>query len=220
MRKVDEAESTPYADFVKIQIVKTGIFDHALRVVEFFQPEHQQTNPLSGTAADPTLNHLLSKTAHDAAADPKLKHGLEPLLTGPLALLTIPAVSPAHLRAAFSIVAPSAPNFPAPKRRTNPSYYDAAVQNGLPKLMLLGARIEGKVFDTEGARWVGGIPGGLQGLRAQLVAMLQGVGAGVTTALETAGRSVYYTMESRKAVLEEEASPKEKDTAEAPKESS
>jgi large subunit ribosomal protein L10 len=119
-----------------------------------------------------------------------------------MAVLTVPTVSPQHLRAALSILAPS-PEFPAPRRRTNPSYYEAAVQSGLPKLLLLGARIEGKTFDVDGARWVGAIPGGLDGLRAQLVVMLQGLGASVTTTLETASKSLYLTMESRRSVLED-----------------
>jgi large subunit ribosomal protein L10 len=210
MRKVDEAESTPYADYIKLHIVKTGIFDHSLRVVEFFKPEQQQADAgaLAGTAGTLQPKHFLSAAAHEAAADKKLKHGLEQLFSGPLAILTIPAISPAHLKAAFSILAPS-PKFPAPKRKSNPSYYEAPIQNGLPKLMLLGARIEGKVFDTDGARWIGGIPGGIHGLRAQLVGMLQGFGAGITNTLETAGRSVYFTMESRKSMLEEDGSPKE-----------
>ena len=74
--------------------------------------------------------------------------------------------------------------------------------------MLLGARVEGKTFDMDATRWLGGIEGGLEGLRAQLVYMLQGVGAGITGALEGAGRSLYFTMESRRQMLEEEAKPK------------
>lgn len=81
---------------------------------------------------------------------------------------------------------------------------------GLQKMMLLAARVEGKVFDVEGARWVGGIEGGMTGLRSQLVAALQGVGAGVTGALEGAGKSLYLTLESRRSVLDEEQNGGEK----------
>ena len=69
---------------------------------------------------------------------------------------------------------------------------------------MIAARVDGKVFDVDGARWVGGIEGGMGGLRSQLVAALQGVGAGVTGALEGAGKSLYLTLESRRSVLEEE----------------
>lgn len=119
-------------------------------------------------------------------------------------LMTFPNVSPQHMKAALSILAPGAPDFPAPTRRANPGYYDIVVQSGLQKLLLLGARVEGKVFDVEGAKWVGKIEGGLDGLRAQLVAMLQGAGAGITNALESPGRSLYITVEGRRMMLEDD----------------
>lgn len=88
-------------------------------------------------------------------------------------------------------------------------------QSGLQKLLLLGARVEGKVFDTDGVRWIGGIEGGLEGLRAQLVAMLAGVGAGVTGLLEGMSRSLYFTLEGRKGMLEDEdRGPPEEKSAE------
>lgn len=73
--------------------------------------------------------------------------------------------------------------------------------------MLLGARVEGRVFDGEGVRWVGGIEGGMGGLRSQLVGMLGSVGAGVTGALEGVGRGIYFTLEGRRRMLEEEQKP-------------
>ncbi|KAK6443472.1 hypothetical protein LTR95_000299 [Oleoguttula sp. CCFEE 5521] len=171
----------------KIQIVQT-----ALKVVEFW-------DPTGGEAA-----HGLSAEAHKAAKrNAKLRHGLEPLLSGPIAVLTFPDVSPAHVKAALSILAPSK-QFPAPKRRANPGYYEAGVQNGLQKLMFLGARVEGKVFDAEGTKWVGSIEGGMMGLRGQLVAMLQSLGGSLTSTLEAAGRSLYVTVEGRRMALEEE----------------
>ena len=227
LRKVDEdlAKSGNHehvGSSAKIQIVQTGIFASAMKVVEFWNPKFDE--PLATHPYDPqtassasigktkpnakssAFTHGLSRKAwgdankkHDA-----LKHGLEPLLSGPLAIMTFPSVSPQHVKAALCILSPSAPRFPAPKRRTNPGYHEKPVQDGLQKLMLLGARVDGKVFDMEGARWVGGIEGGIDGLRAQLVAMLQGVGAGITSTLEAAGRSLYVTVESRRIMLEEE----------------
>jgi len=225
LRKVDEERAAAghgnaFADGIKFQVVQTGIFAAALRVVEFFHPEqqpkatkHHPSDPRSPTSAvipdtlptpgDMRYTHGLSRAAHEAAANRKLKHGLEPLLSGPIALVTFPQVSPAHLKAVLSILSPN-PAFPAPKRRVAPGYHEPAVQTGLQKLMLLGARVEGKVFDLDGTRWVGGIEGGIDGLRAQLVAMLQGIGAGITNTLEAAGRSLYFTMEGRKGMLEDE----------------
>jgi large subunit ribosomal protein L10 len=213
LKKVDEdlaksGNEDNVGSETKMQVVQTGIFASALKVVEFWDPKFEELSsaPSTQTKGDPAHNHGLSKKAFKTATqNKKLQHGLEPLLSGPLAVLTLPAVSPQHLKAAISILAPSAPDFPAPKRKANPSYHEPAVQNGLQKLMLLGARVEGKVFDVEGVKWVGGIQGGLEGLRAQLVAMLQGAAAGLTTTLEAASKSLYLTVEGRRGMLEEEA---------------
>ena len=64
--------------------------------------------------------------------------------------------------------------------------------------------MEGRVFDNEGVRWVGGIEGGMEGLRGQLVRVLAEVGAGVTGTLEGVGRSLWVTVEGRRGMLEEE----------------
>jgi large subunit ribosomal protein L10 len=223
LQKVDAARvaaghpSEPLADAIKMQIIQTGIFAAALRVVEFYKPESQPcaldpTDPSTRSSATipvftqsgNELTHTLSKAAHEAVADTRTAHALAPLLSGPLCLLTFPNVSPQHMKAALSILSPSPPQFPAPTRRANPGWHDAAIQSGLQKLLLLGARVEGKVFDVEGAKWVGSIDGGLDGLRAQLVAMLQGIGGGVTNTLESAGRSIYFTVEGRRTMLEDE----------------
>jgi large subunit ribosomal protein L10 len=76
--------------------------------------------------------------------------------------------------------------------------------------MMLGARAEGRVFDQTGARWIGGIEGGLTGLRAQLVALLQQFGVGLASTLEAASKSLYFSLESRRGMLEEEK-PKPKE---------
>ena len=227
LRKVDEsrAEATgqneDLADGVKVQIIQTGIFAAALHVAEYFDPEIQPeqrpippSDPITQSsrelreafspAADPTLRHGLSRVAYEAVKSKRFIHELNPLLSGPLAIVTFPAVTTEHLKAALSILAPNPPNFPAPTRRANPGYHDPSVQAGLQKLILLGARVEGKVFDLDGTRWVGSIEGGLDGLRGQLVALLQSFGAGITTTLESAGKNLYITMDSRKTMLEQE----------------
>jgi large subunit ribosomal protein L10 len=215
LQKVDEAEAAPsgkpskdVASGVKVQIIQTGIFAAALRVVEFYRPEQTQAKE-----GEEMLTHALSKAAHDAVVNKKTAHDLAPLLSGPLVVLTFPTVSPQHMKAVLSILAPSPPLFPAPTRRANPGYHEAGVQNGLQKLMLLGARVEGRVFDGQGVKWVGGIDGGLEGLRAQLVQLLQGIGAGVTNTLESAARNLYITVESRRTMLEDEGKPVEKEEA-------
>lgn len=184
----------PLADSIKMQIITTSIFQAALLVVEHFHPSEQ----------DATLTHALSRAAHDAVASHKATHSLRPILSGPLAVVSFPTLSPLHVKAALSILAPKAPNFPAPTRRANPGYHDTVTQSGLQKLLLLGARIEGSpALDSEGIRWMASIEGGLDGLRAQLVGVLAGVGAGVTQVLDNPGRSLYFTLEGRRGMLEE-----------------
>ena len=233
LQKVDEelaknGDNSYISSGIKMQIVQTGIFASALQVVEFWDPDFSSASATAVEATDPqtptseaitnrtgskydmSLHHGLSAQAHFFAKrqSRRRKHGLEPLLSGPLAVLSFPTVSPQHLKAALSILSPSQPNFPAPRRKANPAYHEPAVQNGLQKLLLLAARVEGKVFDTEGTKWVGGIEGGLDGLRGQLVAMLSSVGAQVTGTLEAASRSLYMTVEGRRSMMEEEEKSK------------
>lgn len=150
-----------------------------------------------------------------ASAHKKRSTPLHRLLHGPIAVLSFPDVTPEHLAAALRVLAPTpgqASAFPAPKRKDSPTYYEDAVQTGLKKLLLLGARVEGRTMDGEGVKFVGGLAkqGGLEGLRAQLVSLLQGVGGGITSALEGASRSLWVTMEGRRIQLEEEGKPAEK----------
>ncbi|ERF75487.1 hypothetical protein EPUS_07019 [Endocarpon pusillum Z07020] len=219
MQKLDQSmiadgrESSAVGTGVKLQIIQTKIFEPALRIAEFYKPPPRpspralRNMTIPSEKEDPTLTHVLSESAYNAVLKKKGRHPLTPLLTGSLALLTLPTVSPQYLKAALQILAPEKPGFPAPTRKASPGYWDPAVQDGLKKLMLLGARVEGRVFDMGGTRWVGGIDGGLEGLRAQLVYMLQGFGAGITGALESASRSLYFTMESRRHMLEGEGKP-------------
>jgi large subunit ribosomal protein L10 len=231
LRKLDDERAKNgqalYAEHIKLQIIQTGIFASALRVVEFFNPEeaildHAQhpTDPRTPTSAqipnttnspeDARFKHGLSRRAWEVASNKKLKTELEPLLSGPLAIVAFPAVSPQHLKTVLSILSPSS-DFPAPRRKANPDLYEPSVQAGLQKMMLLGARVEGKVFDTDGTKWVGGIDGGIDGLRAQLVHVLQGVGGSLTGALEGASRSLYFTVEGRRMDLEEKENPTKKE---------
>ncbi|KAK4126026.1 hypothetical protein N657DRAFT_642794 [Parathielavia appendiculata] len=213
----ERTNSAEVASRAQLQVIRTRIFDVALKIVEFHDPSKvgpTTVSALTGEKVQVVYNHDLSKAAYKAVqaatkADEPLPESsayaqISPLLVGPLAILTLPAVSPAHLAAALSILAPSPPAFPAPSKKKSPGYHDPIAQSGLQKLMLIGGRIEDKVFDLEGVKWVGGIEGGLDALRAQLVYMLQSAGLGLTTALEGASKSLWLTLESRRSVLEEE----------------
>lgn len=200
-REAKGMDMASMADKIRIQVIHTGIFYMALRIVEYYGPKN--------ASGDGRLMEVVSRQAYDAASTHEQKHPLEPLLNGPLALLTMPSVSPEYLKAAFSILSPQAPLFSAPRKRVAPGLYELGVQAGIRKLLLLGARVEGETFDFEGARWVGSIEGGIDGLRGQLVAMLQSLGANVTNTLQSASSNLWLTMESRRSVLEEEQKPKE-----------
>ena len=195
-------------------VIRTNIFEPALRIAEYYKPGlatgegEQELVSITDERLDPSLTHALSRQAYNSIHENKTVHPLAPLLAGPIAALSFPAVSPAHLKAALTVLAPKAPDFPAPTRRANPGWHELPVQDGLKKLMLLGARIDGDVFDLDGVRWVGGIDGGIDGLRARLVWMLEGVGAGITGALEGAGKSLWFTVEGRRRMLEEEQTGK------------
>ncbi|OAL50527.1 hypothetical protein IQ07DRAFT_587185 [Pyrenochaeta sp. DS3sAY3a] len=189
---------------IKLQVIQTNIFASAMRIVEFYDPEQIQPGDQADTEE---FKHGLSRRAHQIANNRKLKLELEPLLSGPLSVVAFPSVAPQYLKTVLSILAPSPPDFPAPRRKVSPDYYEPAVQAGLQKLMLLGARVEGKVFDVDGTKWVGGIDGGIDGLRAQLVHMLQGVGGSLTSALEGASKSLYFTVEGRRLDMEEKEKP-------------
>lgn len=218
-RQLGVAWPDTFAENIRMQVIRTRIFDLAMRITEFFDPAAvtpELTAALTTRRQIPqgaVYSHDLSDAAYAAvkqaeadgltAPDKSVYGELKPLLVGPLAVLTFPAVSPVHLAAALSILSPSAPAFPAPSRKKSPGYYEPMVQGALQKLLLVGGRVEGKPFDTDAVRWVGSIAGGRAGLQAQLVALLQSAGLGLTTALEGASTSLWLTMESRKSQLED-----------------
>ncbi len=203
------AETAPVdiAANIRMNVTQSRIFGVALKIVEFFDRASVDVARGKKRVYDHDLSEAAFKSmkAVDSAEVPEdsIYGQLKPLLVGPLALLTFPAVSPAHLAAVLSCLAPSSPAFPAPTRRKSPGYYDPVFQNGLSKLLLVGGRIEDRIFDLDGVKWVGGIGGGLDSLRAQLVTMLQSAGMGLTSTLEGAGKALWLTMEGRRGMLEE-----------------
>ncbi|KAI0432488.1 hypothetical protein F5Y09DRAFT_301518 [Xylaria sp. FL1042] len=191
------------ASGIELQVIRTRIFNVACKIVEYFKSEDQVEKSNAYT-------HDLSKTAYEAIKGAKIDESsiyaqINPLIIGPVATVTFPSVSPAHLAAVLRVLAPSPPAFPAPTRKKNPGYHDPIAQSGFQKLILVGGRIEGKAFDNDGVKWVGGIEGGLDGLRAQLVSLLQNAGLGLTTALEGHSKGLWLALEGRRTQLEEES---------------
>ncbi|PFH57830.1 hypothetical protein XA68_14523 [Ophiocordyceps unilateralis] len=194
----DIAGQLDLSKLVQLQVLTTKMFSVALKITEFYNPE----------AGEP-LTHDLSQAAYDAVRTikppPESSYAqLEPLMVGPLAALVLPAISPAYMAAALSVLAPVPGKFPAPTRKKCPGYHDPICQSGLAKLVLVGGRIERKIFDRAGVDWVAGLEGGLDGLRSQLLRLLQGAGLGLTTALESGGRSIWLALEGRKDQLDKQ----------------
>ncbi|POR39328.1 Uncharacterized protein TPAR_00471 [Tolypocladium paradoxum] len=203
------AEPLDLAPLVQLQVLRTNMLDVALKIVEFYSPQAAEALASAPRTARGPLVHDLSEAAYRAIRGANIPPDsayaqIRPLVVGPLAALVLPAVSPTHLAAALSVLSPVPGKFPAPTRKKNPGYHDPTCQNGLAKLLLVGGRIEGKIFDQAGVNWVGGIEGGLDGLRGQLVGILQGAGLGITTALEGGSRNLWLALQGRKGQLEEE----------------
>jgi large subunit ribosomal protein L10 len=198
LRKLDaqNPDKPQIADAIKIQVIQSSIFDIALRVVD---THYTKESDVDGSA----LPHGVSREAYLAASSLK-QHPLSHLLSGPLAILTLPSMATQHLQLALSMLSPRSPDYKAPPRRTHPGYYAPEVQNGVAKLMLLGARADNNVMDADKVRWAGGIVGGMDGLHAQLVAVLQGAGVGLQQTLQGASQSLYFTVEGRRLMLEED----------------
>ncbi|KAI9825563.1 MAG: hypothetical protein M1826_006953 [Phylliscum demangeonii] len=202
LRRCDDGQAAGQprlADIVRITCLRTGIFAAALRVVEYYHPERDPTPT--------TYTHTLSRAAHAAATRKAVKnaHPLTPLLAGRLAVVCFPTLSTAHLQAALSVLAPSAPRFAAPSRRAFPGYHDEKVRAGVQKLLVLAARVDGAVLDLGATRRLALVEGGRDGLRAQLLALLRAVGgASLAAALQGPGRALVRTVDGRRAALEAE----------------
>ena len=197
----DDALDMSATDYVRMQAIQKTMFRVATKMVEAYDPAlawkrgHRWTHDLGRAAMDATREAKLDEKSIFAH--------MKPLLEGPVALLTVPVVSPKHLATALGVLAPSK-EFPAPSRRRRPFYYEPVVQAGLAKLMLIGSRIDDRVMDSEEVKRVSGIEGGIDAMRAKLVGILQSAGLGVTGALEGTGRSLWMALETRRGVLEEE----------------
>ncbi|KAG5925444.1 hypothetical protein E4U42_004283 [Claviceps africana] len=192
---------------MQLQVVRTNMLSVALKIVEFHRPGGPTTPRIAEWSGAGAPTHDLSDVAYKAARNAKISPDsayaqLEPLLVGPLAALILPTVSPTHLAAALSVLAPVSGKFQAPTRKKSPGYHDPICQNGLAKLLLVGGRIEGKIFDQSGLHWVGSINGGMEGLRSQLVGILQGAGLEIAMSLERGSRSLWLALDGRRFQLD------------------
>ncbi|KAI9890768.1 MAG: hypothetical protein M1814_003699 [Vezdaea aestivalis] len=200
LQKASSNLSTPSPDLasaIKIQTLQTGLFSTAMRLVEFYYPTLE-----AGPTPTPT-SRALSAEANAQVRRKKLRGGMQQLVAGPMAAVVFPAIEPALVKATLQILAPKAPHFPAPKKRASPGYHDPSCQRGIQKLVFLGARAEGRVYDPDQARRIGGLRD-FDGVRAELKGTLEGVAGGLVGNLEGIGTGLWTTLEGRRMMLEEE----------------
>lgn len=177
------------ASLIKVKVIHGNVFQAALRVAEYLPPEIR----VPGS----------SREAFDATISQKKTHEMMPLLVGPLGILEIPTVSPPHLLAALNVLFPEKKTF---KKGTDP-----ALISGLSKVLLLGARIDKKTVDGGMTRWVSGL-GGVEQLRGELVAILHSVPQSLVGGLESPAKGLWYAVEGRRSMLEDESKPPVEET--------
>lgn len=189
----------PVTPHVKITILRNGIFDAAVRVADHFDANNQ---PYHGT----------SKQAHWKTQ--KRKHALSALMSGPLACVTFPEVSPQHLKVVMDIMFPDG----KPMKGLDP-----LARQGLEKLILMAARVDGhaagrignaEIMDRAKIQWVSALPG-YDALRGQLVAVLQSMGGGeLVRTLESIPVNVVRTLDGHRKNIAGELEPKAEEKSE------
>jgi len=181
-------EDDPIANNIQINVIRGAVFSTAMRVAEYYDPNGGK-------------QHGTSKEAYEMTKRRK-KHPLAPLLSGPVGIVTFPAVSPPHIKAVVDIM------FPEGRAVKG---LDPLAASGLQKLVLLAARVDGhvasgdlgngRVLDDSMVRWVAALPG-FEALRGQLVGMLQSVGgADLVRSLEAIPISAVRTIDAHRKVL-------------------
>lgn len=155
-------------DAARLTVVRAGIFSHALRVTTAFD-----RNPAYWDRINP---HSLRASWLGRR---KGVNDMAPLLMGPTAIVTLSRplaeFDPAILRAVLAII-----------------------QQSQNRLVLLGGRLEGKLFDVSNLNEIKALPG-IADLHAQLVGLLQAPASQLAGTLSTAGGAhLARVLDSRK----------------------
>lgn len=192
------------ADGIKINVLRGAIFDAAIRVADYYDPKMPS-------------EHGTSKEAY-AITTKKNKHSLAPIIAGPIGAVSFPKVSPEHLKVVLDVMFPDGRAIKG---------MDPLALTGIQKLYLLAARVDGhaagqigkaETLDREKVKWVSTLPGE-DGIRGELVAILQSVGGGaLVQSLQSIGVNVVRTVDAHRKVLSGELEPKGEEAAEAPAE--
>ena len=117
---------------------------------------------------------LIKAVTRELSADNPAMAQLQPALSGPIALLTCPHLTPAYLSALFNVVDRALGHAPPRAPAAGQSFPAVAVAN--PRLVPLAAVLEGnRLLPVPQTRDVGRI-GSLDQLRAQIVGLLSAPG--------------------------------------------
>ena len=182
-------EDDAVASGTMLHVVRGALFSQAMRVAERYDARGGQ-------------QHGTSREANEGAKKKKHKHRMAALLSGPIGLVTFPAVSPPHIKTVTNVMFPDGRIVKG---------LDPLAVAGLQKLVLLAARVDGHVasgtldggrlIDASMARMVGELPG-FGPLQGQLVGMLQGAGGtDLVRALEALPVSALRTLDAHRKVL-------------------
>lgn len=144
---------------------------------------------------------LIKAVTRELSADNPAMAQLQPALSGPIALLTCPHLTPAYLSALFNVVDRALGHAPPRAPAAGQSFPAVAVAN--PRLVPLAAVLEGnRLLPVPQTRDVGRI-GSLDQLRAQIVGLLSAPGQQLAGVLSQAsGSQLALTLEGRKRDLE------------------
>lgn len=151
----------------------------------------------------PALRNLFGKpkkrSSKSSSAD--VVSSLEPVLSGPLAMLTSPSLSPAYVSRLLAVIDKALGN----TGRAPAAGAKSVTTN--PRMVPLAAVVEGnKLMDVPALRSVGQLPD-LQTLRAQIVGLLSQPAGQLASVLSMAsGGHLALALEGRKRQLEESAS--------------
>ncbi|SNX84505.1 related to GCY1 - galactose-induced protein of aldo/keto reductase family [Melanopsichium pennsylvanicum] len=144
---------------------------------------------------------LMKAAARELAVANKVMEGLQPVLSGPIALLTCEILTPSYLSALFSVIDRALGHAPPRAPAAGAKYPETAVAN--PRLVPLAAVLEGnRLLQVSQTRDVGRV-GSLDQLRAQIVGLLSMPGQQLAGVLSQAsGQTLAMTLEGRKRDLE------------------
>ncbi|EPQ28602.1 uncharacterized protein PFL1_03905 [Pseudozyma flocculosa PF-1] len=137
---------------------------------------------------------------------------IEPLFSGPIALLTCPHLSPAYVSSLLNVVDRALGHTPPKAPARGAAFPTAAVAN--PRMVPLAAVLEtNRLMEMPAVREVGRL-GTLSQLRGQIVGLLSAPGqqlAGVLS--QAAGGNLALTLDAHKRALEEQSSPSSSSSA-------